>query len=232
MSGNAIILGAKDGSRNIGDITARHLRARGWLTQTDDCFVDAATGDEDKYQAPNYNISEFDACVITLGHTRLTPFREASAEDVRAVLYGSLELPLHCARRYIQDREHNGRIVFIGSYAHNHSLTNCAAYCAAKAGLNAAVKEMGWELTPDFITHIVNPYHVPSTPMGESVVEGMMEHRDMTRIEAEAYQRKDLKMPRHQKPQDIAKIVCWLLNHNGTAAWMSGSAIDLYGGVR
>ncbi len=229
MSPTAIVLGSRPDSGNIGEFISKKLRTHFWNVTEDDCY-DPGT---DTYQPPSHrNLSVYDACVITLGYTKLTPMKEVSRMDMRAVLYGSLELPLECARRYVQARGTDGRIVFIGSYAHNHALTNCAAYCAAKAGLNAAVREMGWELTPDFLTHIVNPYHVPSTPMGAQVVEGMIENRGMTREEAEAYQKKDLRLARHQKPQDIAKAVHWLLEHSSTSAWLSGSALDMYGGVR
>lgn len=229
INNNAIVLGSRPGSGNIGEAIAQRLRVIQWSVTEDDCW-DKRAG---RFLPVNeHGLRIYNACVITLGHTLLTPMKEASYLDLRAVLYGSLELPLECARRYIQARKSDGRIIFIGSYAHNHPLTNCAAYCAAKAGLNAAVKELGWELTPDFLTHIVNPYHVPSTPMGRAVVEGMKVSRGMSQEEAEEYQRKDLRLNRHQTPQVIASVVAWLLTHDGTSEWTSGSAIDMYGGVR
>jgi NAD(P)-dependent dehydrogenase (short-subunit alcohol dehydrogenase family) len=225
MAGQAIILGSRPGSRNIGDMIARQLRGRGWVTAENDCLVSG------EYLTPEESLATYDACVITLGYTSLTAIREVSDFELEKVIYGSLILPLMCARKYVHDRGSNGKIVFIGSYAHDHSLTGCSAYCAAKAGLAAAVKELAWELTPDFFTYIVHPYDVPSTPMGKAVVAGMIEDRGMTREEAKAYQAKDLKMGEHLKPQHIARVVHWLLTRT-EATWLSGSGLDLYGGVR
>jgi NAD(P)-dependent dehydrogenase (short-subunit alcohol dehydrogenase family) len=227
MSGSAIVLGSRPGSRNIGDIIARHLQGRGWIVHEDDCHVEG-----DYYRAPQQSLSEYDACVITLGTTQLTPFRETVSGAIERIIQGTLVLPLECARCYVEDRKTNGKIIFIGSYAHDHALTQCAAYCAAKAGLAHAVEELGWELTPDFLTWIIHPYHVPSTPMGKAVVDGLMDNRDMTREEAERYQKKDLKIHRHLRPQDIAKVAVWLLNNPSATQWLSGQGLNLYGGVR
>lgn len=228
MSKTAIVLGSRPQSGNIGDFISRMLRGRGWLVTEDDCYKERAM----EYAPPGQSLQPYDACVITLGFTRLTGMRECLEDDIDQVIYGSLTLPLLCMRQYVQQRGTEGHIVVIGSYAHDHALTNCAAYCAAKAGLDAAVRELGWELTPDFITNIVHPYHVPSTPMGKAVVEGMIEDRGMTQKEAKDYQRKDLRLGRHLKPQDIARTVHWLLSQTNTSQWLSGQGINLYGGVR
>ena len=68
--------------------------------------------------------------------------------------------------------------------------------------------------------------------MGKEVVTEMMRTRGISREQAEAYQRKDLRLPAHQEPQDIAKVVAWLLSTQSPAEWLSGAGIPLYGGVR
>jgi hypothetical protein len=87
------------------------------------------------------------------------------------------------------------------------------------------------DLTPEFLVSIIHPYHVPSTPLGEEVVETMMRDRGMTRIEAENYQTKDLRLPEHLTPAEIAEYVNWMLDAP-EAAWLSGQGVNLYGGVR
>ena len=90
---------------------------------------------------------------------------------------------------------------------------------------------MAWELTPEFLVSIVHPYHVPSTPMGQEVLEGLIKNRGMTREEAEHYQRKDARLPEHLTPTEIAEYINWMLAAP-EAAWLSGQGISLYGGVR
>lgn len=234
------VLGAKMRSGNIGEAVANHLYQKGHSVGVDDCYVPIP----DTYGPPQEGeLARFDNLVITLGQTSLTPIREVGEGAIMEVIYGSLVLPLLCVRQYVQDRRSDvynpatgpvgigGRIVLFGSYAHDHVLTGCAAYCAAKAGLAHAVRTLAWELTPEFLISIIHPYHVPSTPMGGKVLEGMVNERGMTVDEAKAYQRKDLKLDHHLRPDEIAHYVGWLLAAP-EAAWMSGQGLNLYGGVR
>jgi NAD(P)-dependent dehydrogenase (short-subunit alcohol dehydrogenase family) len=222
-----MVMGASRTERNIGAVVQEQLQDEGWTVDGSDCL-----DTDGVYRIPSTDLKQYDAMVVTLGHTRMVPFSEASEDDIHEVIRGSLILPLMAARGYVRDRNsRGGTVVLVGSYAHDHPLTHCAAYCAAKAGLAAAVKELAWEMTPLFFFHIVHPYHVPATPMGQRVVEGLMESRDLTMIQAEAYQRKDLRMPEHLTAGEVAEVVSWLLS-DPVARWTAGSGINLYGGSR
>lgn len=222
-----MVLGASRTEANIGAAIRDELSHWGWTVDGSDCR------DEDGvYRIPSTDFKQYDAMVVTLGHTRMVPFDQADEDDIAEVIRGSLVLPLMAARGYVRDRNsRGGSVVLVGSYAHDHPLTHGAAYCAAKAGLAAAVKELAWEMTPLFFFHIVHPYHVPDTPMGERVMEGLMKSKDLNRGEAMLYQRKDLRMPDHLKAGEIAEVIQWLLTEPA-AKWTAGSGINLYGGSR
>jgi len=222
-----MVLGASRTEANIGAAIRDELSHWGWTVDGSDCL-----DPDGVYRIPSTDLKQYDALVVTLGHTRMVPFSEASEDDINEVIRGSLVLPLMAAKGFVRDRNsRGGSVVLVGSYAHDHPLTHCAAYCAAKAGLAAAVKELAWELTPIFFFHIVHPYHVPETPMGQGVVDGLMRSKDLTREQAESYQRKDLKMPEHLKAVEIAEVIQWLLTEPA-AKWTAGSGINLYGGSR
>jgi NAD(P)-dependent dehydrogenase (short-subunit alcohol dehydrogenase family) len=237
----AIVLGAREG--NIGGAIAVHLCHNGWTAVEDDC----ARGEfsYNGYTAPPMQyLAPYDACVITLGVTHMEPFSKVEQADLKKVLYGCLELPLECARRYVRARCHSfpkwqqgnpllGKLVFIGSYAHDHPFTHCTSYCAAKAGLDMAARSLAWELMPEgFDVFIVHPHHVQGTPMTDVVRQGMKEGvHHMTDEEAEAYTRKDLRMPDILKPEEVAQMVGHLLGSK-TLRWTSGTSIKMYGGVR
>lgn len=253
---HVIVLGARDG--NIGGAITQRLCRHGYIAQEDDCYrppVGDAVGEMDEYYFhPTYqppatrSLSPYSACIITLGATHMEPFSEVSRADFRAVIYGSLELPLECARRYVRARvqaregkafqppqrgQFHSTIIFIGSYAHDHPFTHCTSYCTAKAGLDMAARSLAWELMPEgFRVHIIHPHHVQGTPMTDEVLKGMQEgvHK-MTPEQAEEYQRKDLRMPDLLKPEEIAEMVLWLLS-SPVSAWTSGTSIKMYGGVR
>lgn len=83
-----------------------------------------------------------------------------------------------------------------------------------------------------FRVHIVHPYHVQGTPMTEEVRGGMMKGvHHMTYDQAVEYQHKDLRMPDLLQPKDIAEMVLLLLEIP-IAQWLSGTSINLYGGMR
>lgn len=229
----ALVLGAAaktSGPVNIGTAVADQLETEGWAVEAHDC----SNGWSNVYNVPTRVDWNTDALVVSLGRTEMAPIDVMPPDALEDVIRACLTLPLLCVQRYVQERSPNrgGKIVLIGSYAHNHPFSNGVVYCAAKAGLNMAGRTLGWDLTKrGFNVHVVHPYHVAGTPMWEKVQEGVMETKGMTREEADEYAEKDLQMPALSRPDDIARAVSMLLNQR-VASWMSGSNIELYGGTR
>jgi NAD(P)-dependent dehydrogenase (short-subunit alcohol dehydrogenase family) len=246
---HALVLGARP--HNIGGAIAFKLQLSHDVYM-DDCQIDTPEDFEPMYDAPQVDEAPYrdgSLCVITAGVTHIEPFSKVSSHDLSRVIYGSLTLPLECARRYVQERQklasesivlyagqgsYHSTIIFIGSYAQDHPLTHSTSYCAAKAGLNMAAQSLAWELMPEgFHVHCINPHHVEGTPMTEQVKASMMEQRGMTPEEAEAYSLKDLepRMGGALNPHDIADMVC-MIAENPAMGWMSGQPINMYGGCR
>lgn len=181
-----------------------------------------------------------DALIITLGRTYKDHWREVLPGTLDAMIRANLTLPLEAARRFVQASERSANepttplrhIVFMGSYAHDHPFTNGTLYCATKAALDMAARALGWELTDDgYRVHVVHPYHVQGTPMWAQVEKDVMASKGMTWEEADAYNRKDLKMPDLLRPEEVAAVVRVLLNEPAMG-WLSGQALNLYGGSR
>lgn len=207
-----------------------------------------------RYEAPSaqqFARWDADSLVISLGATYKDHFSELREGTIEKIIRANLTLPLEAARLYVQaalrsdhvrheQARENGMvssfdryrtIVFIGSYAHRHPFTNGTLYCAAKAGLNMAAQSLAWELTDrNFRIHIVHPFHVNGTPMWSQVEQDVMKSKDMTWEEADAYNRKDLKMPDLLRPEEVAEVVVQLI-HGGAMSWVTGP-IEMYGGSR
>jgi NAD(P)-dependent dehydrogenase (short-subunit alcohol dehydrogenase family) len=266
-SGRAYVLGAREGSGNIGEAIVNRLYAKGWTVLGDDGAVGDGSrppggniptdevaeqygynvtdkGRYQRFEAPSvldFETADSDALIITLGKTAKTHFAEIADWDIRNMINANLVLPLEAARRFVQASKNSTdwhwtdrpkRIIFIGSYAHEHPFTNGTLYCAAKAGLAMAARTLGWELTDrGYRIHIVHPYHVPGTPMWAEVERGVMESKNWTKEQADAYARKDLKMPEELAPQDIAAVIHALLTVPALQ-WLSGQGLNLYGGSR
>lgn len=192
-----------------------------------------------RFEAPSFDQFlrwDADALIITLGATYKGHFADIPDHEIRRIMNACLLLPLECARRYVQSHKHEPArkrsIVFIGSYAHRHPFTNGTLYCAAKAGIDMAAKTLGWELTDrGYRIHVVHPYHVQGTPMWDQVEQDVMASKGMTWHEADAYNRKDLKMPDLLTPVEVAQVVRWLVTEPA-AGWTSGTSIELFGGSR
>ena len=230
-----LVLGGRPG--NIGDAIYQKL-AENHIVTNSDCFVERIG-----FQVPDqrwFDLVSADHLVCTLGAMHIEPFDEVSELNITKVIHGSLIMPLLSARRFINtvqsgggryDEDGKSKIVFVGSYAHDHALSNSAAYCAAKAGLNAAVRELAWELTEhNFFFHIVNPYHVPDTPMGKDVFQSMIMN-GMTAVEAKRKQDENLRMPGHLTALEIAEMVELIIDHSAME-WTAGTPINMYGGTR
>lgn len=203
-----------------------------------------------RFEAPSvldFERADADALIVTLGKTAKTHFAEINDWDVSQMIRANLVLPLEAARRFVQavdgargrdesetppEECRTRHIVFIGSYAHEHPFTNGTLYCAAKAGLAMAARTLGWELTDlGYRVHIIHPYHVPGTPMWAEVERGVMESKGWTKEQADAYARKDLKMPDDLTPAEVAEVVHALLTVPAMG-WLSGQGLNLYGGSR
>jgi NAD(P)-dependent dehydrogenase (short-subunit alcohol dehydrogenase family) len=266
----ALVLGAREGSGNIGDEVVNKLTGAAWEAIGTDCAVGDGSrppggnlpNDEvarefgytvtDKGRYQRFEVPSFDwfrnrdadALVVTLGATYKGHFAEIPEWQIDRIMKANLIMPLEAARRFVSVAEEfdllhtpdsapgRRKIVFVGSYAHTHPFTNGTLYCAAKAGLNMAARTLGWELTDrGYSVHIVHPYHVQGTPMWEEVEKGVMASKGMSWEEADAYNRKDLKMPDLLTPREVARVIGTLIDSD-VMEWTSGSPIELFGGSR
>lgn len=251
---NTLILGSNGGRRNvaqtnIGAAVAEFLQdireeggpvGRIW---EHDCNLRTNKADKPIYAVPTLAgatgsaWADADAIVVTVGKAAIEPFDEQTPDETDELIYANLTLPLLLAKEYVQQRKaagkRGGTIILVGSYAHRHPFSNGTAYCSAKAGIEMAAKALGWELTSDGYTVLaVHPYHVEGTPMWEEVQRGVELSKGIDREAADAYAKKDLRLPELSKPEDVAAAIGMLLLNRDTARWMSGSSIELNGGVR
>jgi hypothetical protein len=118
----------------------------------------------ERYEAPSvqdFAKADASALVITLGRTYKDHFTEVAGLRHRAHDQSKPDpasrsrAPVRPLRERIKARtapirttiDGSAKIIFVGSYAHDHPFTNGTLYCAAKAGLNMAARTLGWELT-------------------------------------------------------------------------------------
>jgi NAD(P)-dependent dehydrogenase (short-subunit alcohol dehydrogenase family) len=173
-----------------------------------------------------------DALVVALGSCSTDRLVDMGEDRIADILRANLYLPLIAAKEFMSVRRGlGGKVVFIGSYNHDHPLTNGTAYSAAKAGLAMAVKSLAWDCAPTFAFFMVNPWQVPYTPMSDAVAKDEAARRGTTVDSIQAYAQRDNRQKAPLNIWDVAEVVHDLLMSK-RSHWLNGTGIDMYGGVR
>jgi NAD(P)-dependent dehydrogenase (short-subunit alcohol dehydrogenase family) len=176
--------------------------------------------------------------IISCGFMEIKPLAQMEAGMVGRIVTANLTTPLAIIRNFINatttpQPDEECCVIVIGSYGHDHVLSNSAPYCAAKAGINHAIKCLAWDYTGQgYRFHCVNPHSVEDTPMTEKVIEQIKYTKGIVTTEAAvAYWKNSLQLPERLTRAEVGKTVAWLLLDAPTPH-LSGTSIELYGGER
>lgn len=176
----------------------------------------------------------FDSLICCHGVNKMAWFEDFTSEEMDEIIKVNLLGSMYMACAFVnvtKELPWRKQIVFIGSMAYNHVLNASAPYCASKAGLAMLTRCLAWELAPKgFDVYCVHPSNTEGAPMTEATIKGIMEYRNLTRREAEAYWGAVLPRERWLQPNDIAGIVRTLLTEE--SGYLSGSNLELAGGQR
>jgi NAD(P)-dependent dehydrogenase (short-subunit alcohol dehydrogenase family) len=222
----ALVLGGTD-SRSIGHAIQRYFVATGhWNCDLNNCEDDLG-----EYNIPSMeNYHDLDALVVAIGACHVEKITRQTDEQIADVIRANLTLPVLAAKEFMHTQK-QGSIVFIGSYNHDHVLGNGTPYCASKAGLDMAVKSLAWESSPAYSFFCVHPYQIPDTKMSERIKQQIAISEGRTQQEVYEYSTRDRKLPFDLRTQDVAMVV-WQLVTSPAQNWLSGTSINMYGGVR
>lgn len=232
----ALVIGSnanRNEPRNIGYHIARRLEADGFNV-LDPPMSELNAGVDSHWTRFFESFSGTDTLVLANGWTHMDWIENYPSDQFWRVidntLIASMKGTSHFVRNTIDDpwQKH---IVYIGSMAHGAVLNASAPYCAAKAGLHAFCKCMGWELTPKgYNVGIVHPSNTEGTPMTERTIKLLMRYRHLTRAQAEGYWGSINLKEGWLQPEDIAETVSYMVS--GKNQYMSGRALELSGGQR
>jgi NAD(P)-dependent dehydrogenase (short-subunit alcohol dehydrogenase family) len=122
-----------------------------------------------------------------------------------------------------------GRIVMISSDAGRRGATLLHAYSASKFGLIGLAEALAGELAPVVTVNCVCPVGVPTTGMGQQLLEWKSSRTGRAPNEVLAGIARDLPMGRNATEADIANAVLFFVSE--AASFITGVALDVDGGA-
>lgn len=166
-----------------------------------------------------------DGIVTNAGHLGLGAVTDIQPEEWHYTFAANLHSVYYLSHYAIPHLRRQGRGVIIAtaSIAAFKSFPNHPAYCAAKAGLVALVRQMALDYGPTIRVNAICPGPV-DTPL---IWDSARAFPDPDKAVDNAAQTTALK--RLGRPEDIAALALFLASEE--AAWITGTAVTIDGGV-
>jgi NAD(P)-dependent dehydrogenase (short-subunit alcohol dehydrogenase family) len=122
-----------------------------------------------------------------------------------------------------------GRLVMISSDAGRRGVPLMLAYTASKFGMIGLAEALAGELAPAVTVNCVCPVGVPTTGMGQQLLEWKTGHTGKRPDEVLSGIASDLPLGRNATPADVADAVLFLVSD--AASFITGIALDVDGGA-
>jgi meso-butanediol dehydrogenase / (S,S)-butanediol dehydrogenase / diacetyl reductase len=174
-----------------------------------------------------------DTLVVSAGVIHIKPLAEVSEEDWDTTLDINLKGAFFCmqAAAPALAQSGRGRIAAISSDAGHRGFAWIHAYSASKFGLIGIVEALAVELAGDGVTvNCVCPVGVPTTSMGQQVLNWKVSTADRSPEEVMAETARLNPLGRNASEADVAEAVLFLLSEE--ASFLTGVALDVDGGSR
>jgi len=229
VENRALIVGAAPG--NIGQAIEQEI---GTIMDTEAISIH---GPNEVPSVQDIYGGNYSHLIISCGLAKIDKLDHMDPRMIASIIEANLTTPINLIRNFLQAtlEPQPGEeccVIVIGSYGFDHVLSNSVPYCAAKAGLNHAVKCLAWDYTSKgYRFHCVNPHSVEDTPMTKTVIKEIQYTKHMSESEALAYWKRSMVLPNRLSRDEVAKTVAWLIADAPTMH-LSGTSIELYGGER
>jgi glucose 1-dehydrogenase len=222
MQGADIVINDRPGSDDL-EATATEIRSLGRICHIVESDVFSRSGCETLLKAAVEKAAKIDILVSNPAFSRRGAFLEYAPDLFERTIQGTLTSGFHMSQlvaRHMVARGCGGKIIFISSVQAEMPIGLCAAYGAAKAGLNHMMRSIAVELCSHHINvNAIEPGWI-DTP-GEHVT-----FSDAT-IAAEG---EKLPWGRLGLPDDIGRAVAFLASDD--ADYITGSVLPVDGGFR
>jgi NAD(P)-dependent dehydrogenase (short-subunit alcohol dehydrogenase family) len=173
-----------------------------------------------------------DTVVISAGIIHIKPLAEVSESDWDSTMDVNLKgafLTCQAAAPALA-ASGRGRIVTISSDAGRRGFAWLHAYCASKFGLVGLTEVLAAELAPHVNVNCICPVGVPTTGMGEQVLEWKVDTTGHAPDQIKAETAGLNPVGRNATETDIANMALFLISEE--AEFLTGVILDVDGGLR
>jgi meso-butanediol dehydrogenase/(S,S)-butanediol dehydrogenase/diacetyl reductase len=172
-----------------------------------------------------------DTLVVCAGVVHVKPLAEITEEDWDRTLDVNLKGAFLCCQAAAPalSESGRGRIVMISSDAGKRGASLLPAYSASKFGMIGLAEALAGELAPDVTVNCVCPVGVPTTGMGQQLLDWKSAHTGQATDEVLTGVARDLPMGRNTTEGDVAQAVLFLISD--AASFITGVALDVDGGA-
>jgi meso-butanediol dehydrogenase/(S,S)-butanediol dehydrogenase/diacetyl reductase len=173
-----------------------------------------------------------DTLVVCAGVIHVKPLREITEADWDFTLDVNLKGAFLCCRAAEAPMRESGRgrIVTISSDAGHRGVPHLLAYSASKFGVIALTESLAAELAPTITVNSVCPVGVPTTGLGEQLLQWKVEHGGQTADAVLSGIASGIPLGRNSTPGDVADAVLFFVSDH--ASFITGVALDVDGGSR
>jgi NAD(P)-dependent dehydrogenase (short-subunit alcohol dehydrogenase family) len=173
-----------------------------------------------------------DTLVISAGVIHIKPLAEVTEADWDRTLDVNLKgafLTCQAAAPALTESG-RGRIVLISSDAGRRGYAMLHAYCASKFGVIALTEALASELAPHVTVNAVCPVGVPSTPMGQQVLDWKVTTTGSEPDAIKAATARLNPLGRNATEADIANAILFFVSPAGD--FLTGVSLDVDGGAK
>ncbi len=173
-----------------------------------------------------------DTLVICAGVIHVKRLAEITEEDWDQTLDVNLKGAFTCAQAAAPalSASGRGRIVTISSDAGHRGVPLLLAYSAAKFGLIGLTESLAAELAPEITVNSVCPVGVPTTGMGQKMLDWKTAHTSQAAEDVLGAVASGIPLGRNSTAADVANAVLFFVSD--AADFVTGVSLDVDGGSR